>query len=98
MYNLDFEAAHKTFESWQEGHPDDPLGPVSNAAAYLFAEFDRLRILDLDLFSDNDRLKDRSKQTPDSKIKLAFESELARTDSLAAKVLTADATDSNALF
>ena len=45
MYNLQFDAAHRTFGEWQRQHPADPLGPVSDAAAYLFAEFDRLHIL-----------------------------------------------------
>lgn len=45
MYNLEFDAARKTFADWMRQHPEDPLGPVSNAAAYLFSEFDRLHIL-----------------------------------------------------
>jgi hypothetical protein len=45
MYNLSFEDAHKNFTEWQQIHPDDPMGPVSDAAAYLFSEFDRLHIL-----------------------------------------------------
>src|SRR5689334_24001539 len=48
MYNLDFAAAHKTFETWQVQHPNDPLGAASNPAAYLFSEFERLHILALD--------------------------------------------------
>jgi len=51
MYNLDFDGAHQTFAAWERSHPDDPLGPVSNAAAYLFAEFDRLHILESELFT-----------------------------------------------
>src|ERR1035438_10711623 len=43
MYDLQFAAAHRTFADWQNTHPDDPMGPASDAAAYLFAEFDRLR-------------------------------------------------------
>ena len=50
MYNLDFEGAHRTFEQWQREHPADPLGPVSDAAAYLFGEFDRLHILQSQFF------------------------------------------------
>ena len=36
MYNLDFDGAHQTFATWEGAHPEDPLGPASNAAAYLF--------------------------------------------------------------
>src|SRR5215469_15763389 len=42
MYNLDFEGAHSTFRFYQKLNPDDPLGYVANAAAYLFSEFNRL--------------------------------------------------------
>ena len=57
MYNLNFQAAHKTFEAWQEVHPQDPLGASSNAAAYLFGEFERLHILDLDFFVQDRKLE-----------------------------------------
>src|SRR5215468_8551705 len=62
MYNLNFAAAHKTFEEWEVLHPDDPLGAASNAAAYLFAEFERLHILEFDLFTENRRVEDAQKQ------------------------------------
>jgi len=39
MYNLDFAAAHHQFDAWQRLHPEDPMGPVSHAAAFLFDEF-----------------------------------------------------------
>ena len=34
MYDLEFDGAHKTFAEWERQRPDDPLGHVSNAAAY----------------------------------------------------------------
>src|SRR5215472_11091535 len=61
MYNLDFDGAHKTFQGWQQSHPEDPLGPVSDAAAYLFSEFDRLHVLEVDLFTDNEKFEKRQK-------------------------------------
>jgi len=53
MYNLDFAGAHNTFHSYQRLDPNDPLGYVADAAAYLFAEFNRLQILESDLFIDD---------------------------------------------
>jgi hypothetical protein len=97
MYNLDFAGAHKTFETWQELHPEDPIGPASNAAAYLFSEFDRMRILELGLFTD-DRLEKAAKIQPDVQIKAAFESQLAKASMLAEKVLSQTPDDENALF
>ena len=98
MYNLDFTSAHKTFRAYQQEHPDDPLGHVSNAAAYLFSEFDRLHILEADLFTDDHRFEQRSKLTPDPKIKEEFDKELAQADSLAGAVLQQHPNDRNALF
>src|SRR5262245_15636407 len=96
MYNMDFTAAHKTFEAWQELHPLDPVGAASNAAAYLFSEFERLRILDIDLFTDNRRLEGLGRLQPDPKIKLEFESELAKATQLASKILNESPEDRNA--
>ncbi len=55
MYNLQFDEAHQTFKRWEQLHPEDPVAPVSNAAVYLFSEFDRLKILELELFTDNEK-------------------------------------------
>ena len=98
MYNMDFAAAHKTFESWQAVHPDDPIGAASNAAAYLFSEFERLRILDIDLFTESRRLDDLGKLKPDPKIKLAFEDELAKATQIASKILAESPEDRERSF
>src|SRR5260370_33091287 len=52
MYNRDFTAAHTAFNAWIAAHPEDPLGPASDAAAYLFTEFERLDIVSVHLFND----------------------------------------------
>jgi hypothetical protein len=98
MYNLDFAAAHKTFEAWEALHPDDPLGAASNAAAYLFAEFERLHVLELDLFTESRRLEHFGKLSPDPQSKIAFEGELAKADAIAGKILTQSPDDCDALF
>lgn len=98
MYNLDFSGAHDSFHSYQKTHPQDPLGFVADAAAYLFAEFNRLQILESDLFTDDQRFDSRSRQMPDPAVKTAFEAELARSDELVAKVLAASPDNANALF
>jgi hypothetical protein len=98
MYNLDFDGAHKTFELWEQQHPQDALGPVSNAAAFLFSEFDRLHILEVELFTDNETFKNRQKPQPDTAVRAAFERELARSDHLANESLAHSPADQNALF
>jgi tetratricopeptide (TPR) repeat protein len=98
MYNLQFDEAHKAFQNWQQEHPDDPLGPVSDAAAYLFTEFDRLHILESELFVNDQKFESRSRPAPNAELKQAFESQLAKARQLAQQALARDPHDVNALF
>jgi len=98
MYNLQFDDAHKTFGECERLRPEDPLGPVSNAAAYLFAEFDRLEILQSEFFTRDEDFKRSRKLTPDPAIKQAFERELEKADRLAGTALARSPEDRNAMF
>ena len=98
MYNLDFETAHQTFVAWEHAHPEDPLGPVSNAAAYLFAEFDRMHILESELFIDDNRFEHRKSFSPDPKVRDAFNGELQRAEQAANRILEKTPEDHAAIF
>ena len=98
MYNLQFENAHRTLEQYERFRPDDPLGPVSEAAAYLFAEFDRLHILQAEFFTDDSHFRGDAKLTPDPVIKQRFEAAIARAQQLSAKALQKTPGDKNAQF
>jgi hypothetical protein len=98
MYNLDFDAAHQTFAEWERDHPADPIGPVSNAAAYLFAEFDRLNILHSEFFVENSMFHRRPKVTPDAVVRQAFDRELDKSEGLSEKILAQTPDDPDALF
>jgi hypothetical protein len=98
MYNLQFGEAHATFTQWERSYPDDPMGPVSEAAAYLFSEFDRLRILQSEFFVDNDTFLNMRKLTPDPAVKRDFENALTRSRLLANQALARSPEDRNALF
>ncbi|HZP00865.1 MAG TPA: hypothetical protein VFD30_11265 [Terriglobia bacterium] len=98
MYNLEFEEAHKTLRSYIEFHPDDPLGPTSEAAAYLFAEFDRLGVLQTELFVDDEKFKQRKRPAPDPALKEAFNKALSASDRLADARLAISPNDTNALY
>jgi hypothetical protein len=98
MYNLDFDAAHQTFTAWEHAHPEDPLGPVSNAAAYLFAEFDRMHILESQLFIDNAKFEHRKSFAPDAHVRDAFENELQRGEQVANRALERSPGDHSATF
>jgi tetratricopeptide (TPR) repeat protein len=78
MYNMQFTEAHRTFHEWQSQHPDDPMGPVSDAAAYLFAEFDRLHILQSEFFVHDQHFVTDHKLQPDPEVKQQFEAALEK--------------------
>src|ERR1700737_3197845 len=61
LYNLDFAAAHAHFQQWIAAPPQAPLAPASEAAASLFTEFDRLGVLDIELFADDNRFMSRKR-------------------------------------
>jgi len=98
MYDLDFSAAHQHFSSWKLAHPEDPMGPVSNAAAYLFSELERLHVLDSELFVDDDKYKLRERLTASPETKRAFEEELSRGRDSAKRIRSHAPDDQNALL
>ena len=98
MYNLQFEEAHKTFNEWELLHPDDPLGPASDAAAYLFSELDRLGVLQSELFLDDEKFKRSKMLAPDPVTRQAFDRALARSQQVADGVLARSPRDGNALL
>lgn len=98
MYNLQFTIAHQTFAQYQQSHPEDPMGPVSNAAAYLFYEFDRLKILRSDFFAEDKKFLGGSKVQPDPEVKKAFEADLAMAMRLVKTGLEKNPGDHDALL
>jgi hypothetical protein len=94
MYNLQFNEAHQTFQEWQHLHPEDALGPASDAAAYLFGEFDRLHILQSEFFTQEDHFYTDHKLVPDPEVKKKFEADLNRARTLASR----QPNDPNAMF
>jgi len=98
MYNLEFSDAHKTFQAYLMAHPEDPFGPTSDGAAYLFDEFDRLGVLQTELFVDDEKFKGREKTSPDPTVRAEFHGALAQSQELADAILQRSPNDPNALF
>jgi hypothetical protein len=98
LYNLDFSGAQKDFSAWQVQHPDDPVGPVSEAAGYLFSEFNRLGVLEAQFFENDEAFNGRSRPTPDPALRARFQSALDRSQALAHARLKKDDKDRDALF
>lgn len=98
MYNLQFGNAHRALQDYERLHPDDPMGPVSDAAAYLFAEFDRLHILQAEFFTEDDSFRHAAKLTPDPAVKRQFEAAINKAQQLSARALAKSPNDRNAQF
>lgn len=98
MYNLRFDDAHLKFQQWMSSHPDDPMGPVSDAAAFLFSEFERLKIIDVQLFANQSRFDSRSRLTPDPNVRKSFEDRLNQASGLADNALKKNPQDARALY
>jgi Tetratricopeptide repeat len=98
MYDLKFDEAHRQLARWQEAHPNDSLGPASDAAAYLFSELTRLGSLESALFVDDNRFKNRKTLNPDPQIKASFNDRVDQADHLADSELQKSNTDARALF
>jgi len=98
MYNLHFNDAHAKFQEWITMHPDDPMGPGSDAAAWLFGEFERLHVIDVELFANQDRFDSRSKLTPDPTVRQSFESRLNQASGVADAALKKNGSDARALY
>lgn len=98
MYNLDFDGAHRTFREYETRYPADAMGPVSDAAAWIFSEFDRLRILQSEFFVNNETfLNWKSRETLPG-VRSQFEADLERGLGKANAMLSKSPDDRNALL
>jgi hypothetical protein len=98
LYNLDFSGAQEDFSTWQRLHPDDPMGPVSEAAGFLFSEFNRLGVLEAQFYENDSAFVDRPKLTPDPALRDRFQNAITRAETLAQAKLAKDPRDRDALF
>jgi hypothetical protein len=98
MYNLSFATAHEAFEKWEKVHPENPEGPVFDAAAYLFSEFNRLKILQSQFFLNNRGYAELKRETPSPDVKRKFELALAESKRLSDTRLQRSPKDKSALF
>src|ERR1700674_5223563 len=98
LYNLDFAGAQRDFASWQQMHPDDPVGPVSEAAGFLFSEFNRLGVLEAQFYENDEAFTGRPKLTPDPTLRQHFQAAIGRAESLSRARLAKDPKDRDALF
>ena len=98
LYDLDFDGAQKHFEAWEKLNPENPMGPVSQAADILFSEFNRLGVLEAQFYEDDSVFAARKKYEADPAQRARFEQQLDRAESLAKTRLARDPRDRDALL
>jgi hypothetical protein len=98
MYNLQFNEAHQTFQAYEQLYPNDAMGPTSRAAAYLFSEFERLGVLQTELFVNDDLFDGRKKPEPNPAVRASFTQEIEKSNQRADAVLARSPNDRGALL
>lgn len=98
LYDLDFAGAQREFESWEKLNPDDPMGPVSEAADILFSEFNRLGVLEAQFYESDSVFAARKTYHADPAQRSRFEQQLDRAEQMAKAKLARDPRDPDALF
>lgn len=98
LYNLDFMHAQQEFSAWEQGHPDDPLGPTSEAAGLLFSEFQRLGVLESQFYQSDRGFDARKKLSPQPAVKARFDALIQQAQILGRRRLAQDPKDRHALF
>lgn len=74
------------------------MGPVSEAAGFLFSEFNRLGVLESQFCENDDAFDKRPKLTPDPALRDRFGSAISRAENLSRVRLAKDPKDRDALF
>jgi hypothetical protein len=98
LYNCDFAGAHAILDESTRAEPDNPLNYSVRAATCLFAELDRLKILQADFFLDDDKLIDRRRLQPDAAVRATFYKALQDSQRIANARLSSKPNDPDALL
>ena len=98
LYDLDFPAAQKEFQSWEKENPENAMGPVSQAAGILFAEFNRLGVLEAQFYENDSAFAGRKQYEADPEQRKRFDDQLGRAESLGKARLARDPHDRDALL
>jgi hypothetical protein len=99
LYNFDFPGSLSILDQAALSEPQNPLVPSVRAAAFLFMELDRLKVLETRFFMNDDNMTDGAKHAvPDPAVKTKLFAALDSSRKLAAVRLAADPEDESGLF
>jgi hypothetical protein len=99
MYDFDFAATHQGLDRYIVDHSSEPLPYAFRASAYLFAEMDRLGILESEFLIDDEKIAEKKKRLePDPATRRSFLLAVADAESRANYALKTNPNDRDALF
>ncbi len=98
LYSFDFKGAHSILAAYISSHPGEALPYAVHAAAYLFRELDRLKILESQYFTSDKQVLARTKLKPDPQTRTALLEALQEAQSRAELTLRSNPNDVNALL
>ncbi len=98
MYNCDFDGANAILDEQVRAEPDNPLGHAMRGAAVLYEEFDRLGVLELQFFSDDEKVTDKNKFKPDPALRARLFAATGEARQRARARLAVDPSDRDAML
>jgi hypothetical protein len=99
LYNFDFAGGLAILDEMERADPQNPLAVSTRAAAFLFMELDRMKILETRFFMANDNMVDgSSRKVPDPEVRARLFAALDRARNLAKARLATQPDDVEGLF
>jgi hypothetical protein len=98
LYELNFARARAIFLSYEQQHPEDPVGKAAEAASYLYEEFDAKGIFTSKFFLNDDKLLNGADGTPAENRNVRFLRADAETRAIARRILKSHPRNVSALL
>jgi len=98
LYNFDFKGAHSILNENIRINPSDPLSYSVQSAAYLFDEMYRLRILETEFFTDDNKISGKQNLKSDPEIRNEIYQSLGQAREKALARINVNPADRDALF
>jgi len=98
LYEQKFDQARAKFTDWESRNADDPFGPTTIAASYLFEEFYRQGVLTSEFYSDDKKFLHGIEGKPNTERLKGFQQAISSARELSAARLREKPDDPEALF
>lgn len=98
LYELDFPGARANFVSYEQQHPEDPLGKAAEAASYLYEQFDAKGIFSSAFFLNDSKFLNGAEGSPEQNRNEPFLTANGRARDIAKQQLKSNPNDAHALL